>query len=211
MGTVVHNPNLSAGPRVAGLLADPQVRADAQAALAGGCPASEVAGVVGASVAEVERLAAGAAVGVVGWHVCPRWCTGHYPGRGDVFARGEDLHTGTTYTVNGVSACRGGADTVNVLLDQLDPADGPAGEPVVWLAARDPGEVAHRGDCWRLTPGQALRLAAALVLTARRALGGRLWRGSTRRDAYEMGRRVGAAWASRRLARVGGEAGAVPR
>jgi hypothetical protein len=205
MGTVVHNPNPPAEPRVAGLLADPQVRADARAALAGGCPAGEVAGVVGASVAEVERLAAGAAVGVVGWHVCPPWCTGHYPGRGDVFARGEDLHTGTTYTLDGVSACRGG-DTVNVYLDRLDPVDGPAGEPVVWLAARE-----HSGGCWRRTPGQALRLAAALVLTARRALGGRLRRRSTRRDAYEMGRRVGAAWASRRLARVGGEAGVVSR
>jgi hypothetical protein len=204
MGTVVHNP--PAEPRVAGLLADPQVRAAAQAALAGGCPASEVAGVVGASVAEVERLAAGAAVGVVGWHVCPPWCTGHYPGRGDVFEWGEDLHAAATYMLGGVATCRGVTqDTLSVYLDRLDGADQPAGAPVVWLSARQSGE------CWRLTPGQALRLAAALVLSARRALGGRLRRGSTRRDAYEMGRRVGAAWASRRLARVGGEAGAVSR
>src|SRR5262249_62227395 len=65
MGTVVHNPYPLAESRVggpAGLLADPQVRADARAALAGGCPASEVAGVLGASVAEGEQLATGTAV-----------------------------------------------------------------------------------------------------------------------------------------------------
>src|SRR5262249_56654325 len=141
------------------------------AVVGGGCRAGGGSGVVGASVVEVEQLATGAAVdagGVVGWHACPPWCTSHYTGRGEVFERGEDLHTGTTYTLNGVSTCRGvTGDSLSVYLDRLDADDQPAGAPVVWLSSR------RTGECWRLTAAPAPPPAAPLDLSAPRALGGR--------------------------------------